>query len=111
MISKPTTEIVHYKKIPEAIAGEDDPTVAHQVCNQKSDRLFIIFFLQGSKIGCFSIRPGIQKCTKRPKFFEAGDVDTSSLRGAEELKKLEGAVVRVDLLNNNNSQCLGEKSS
>ncbi|CAJ1380592.1 unnamed protein product [Effrenium voratum] len=36
---------------------------------------------------------------------QAGDHDSSgAVRGAEELKKLEGGVVRVDLLNNNNSQ-------
>ena len=40
---------------------------------------------------------------------QAGDQDSSdSVRGAEELKRLEGGVVRVDLLNNNNSQYYGD---
>lgn len=40
---------------------------------------------------------------------QAGDQDpSSSLRGMEDLKKLEGGTVRVDLLNNNNSQYYGD---
>jgi len=40
---------------------------------------------------------------------QAGDHDASaSARGAEDLQRLEGGVVRVDLLNNNNSQYYGD---
>ncbi|CAK8995153.1 Pepsin II-2/3 (Pepsin A) [Durusdinium trenchii] len=41
---------------------------------------------------------------------QAGDF-SSTARGAEELRRLEGALVRVDLLNNNNSQPLGPLGS
>lgn len=40
---------------------------------------------------------------------QAGDHDKSeTVRGAEDLKQLEGSEVRVDLLNNNNSQYYGD---